>query len=158
MEKNLQLCVCLTFCCQVLAVLRNPLWWQRDDSRSTVVISGVALHGEATDAAGPVLEYERDVTTRVGPLSFRNVFATTQWTEGDSVVMHCRDATRNEGLSLVARFTCVSVSSDCCVVVQREFMRPEGARSSIVARLGAKKIRQARQGHLVLLASKVSQQ
>ncbi len=141
---------------KVLAVLRNPVWWERDDAHATVVVSKVSL-GDKTVGAAPTLVYERDVTTRVGPLTFRNVFATTQWAEQDAVVVHCRDV-KSEGYSLVARFVCVPVSSDCCVVVEREFMRPDNARSSIVARLGAKKILKARRGHLLLLASKVSEQ
>ena len=63
---------------RVLATLRNPGWWERADERAVVAVSRVG-----PGAAAGTLAYERDVTTHLGPLTFRNILATTQWSEGE---------------------------------------------------------------------------
>jgi hypothetical protein len=135
---------------RVLQTLRNPLWWERADAEAVVRVGRVG-----PGAAAGTLEYERDVTTRIGPLVFHNVLATAQWSEGGAVVMHCRDR-EEQGLCLVARFFCLPVGADSCIVVEREFLRPNSGLSALAARLGAKKILKARRGHLHLLASKAA--
>ncbi len=144
---------------RVLETLRNPHWWERADDAATVAVSQVGpgeLVQSRSSSSIASISYLRDVTTRVGPLVFRNVLATTQWSEGEAVVMHCRDRGEEAGLSLVARFFCTPVGPDCCVVVEREFLRPNSLAASLAAKLGAKQILKARRGHLHLLASKTA--
>ena len=118
-----------------------------------MAISKVGI-GEADGLA--TISYERAVETRIGPLTFRNTFATTQWTEHESsVVMHFRDADSNK-FNIVAQFFCTPVSKNCCVVIEKEFVKVNSTAAAWLAKLGAKKILEARRGHLVLLSSKVA--